>query len=235
MMNDQEKIVQAFLYSQGYSDIDFEPLGESKPPDFSLNRVIGVEVRKLNKQIILGQKMIDIEELKHQMYQKLNNFFSQCEMSTHPHSYYVDVNYRRPLKLKSDFLKKLKDSLLEAVMFENLDEYFFLTKNFKYRLIRTQKMEKTFEIVGWKDLDDGGCVQEDRYLAIKKAIAEKNEKLNSIKNQFSELWLILVDTIFSRVDITTKQDFDRFPKIQSIFDRVILISSRNPNDWIDLN
>jgi hypothetical protein len=88
--------------------------------------------------------------------------------------------------------------------------------------------------MGIKDRDSGGIVQIARYDALKIAIVEKSRKLKDIKPIYKELWLILVDNIFSRVDYTTKQDLEREPEIFSIFDRIILISNRDTTKWIDL-
>lgn len=60
------------------------------------------------------------------------------------------------------------------------------------------------------------------------------KKLINIEKKYSEIWLILIDTIFSRVDNTTKQDFEKYPKIQSFFKRIIIISENDSSKYIYL-
>lgn len=86
-------------------------------------------------------------------------------------------------------------------------------------------------MVGQHDLDKGGVVQDDRYESLKIAIAEKSEKLSYLQSSYAELWLILVDDIFIRVDKSSVA-LSRYPRIDSIFDKIILISKRDPGNWV---
>ena len=47
-MNKDEKIANTYLKSLGFQKLEFEPNGNI-PPDFTINKKIGVEVRRLNK------------------------------------------------------------------------------------------------------------------------------------------------------------------------------------------
>ena len=57
--------------------------------------------------------------------------------------------------------------------------------------------------------------------------------MEPLKENYEELILILVDDIFSRVDKSSVA-LSRYPKIKSIFDRIILISKRNPTNWVTI-
>lgn len=48
-MNTDEKIAFRYLQSQGFNSIDFEPNGNSTPPDFVIEGNIAIEVRRMNK------------------------------------------------------------------------------------------------------------------------------------------------------------------------------------------
>lgn len=54
-MKQDEKLAEQFLNEQGFKVIDFEPLGNSKPPDFRIDGNVGVEVRRLNKHLTNNQ------------------------------------------------------------------------------------------------------------------------------------------------------------------------------------
>ena len=47
-MNEEEKIAANYLHSLGFGDVKFEPDGNI-PPDFSIGKSVGVEVRRLNQ------------------------------------------------------------------------------------------------------------------------------------------------------------------------------------------
>jgi hypothetical protein len=48
-MDDSETVANKYFTHLGFKKIDFEPEGESKPPDFLVNDRIAAEVRRLNQ------------------------------------------------------------------------------------------------------------------------------------------------------------------------------------------
>ena len=232
-MNEEEKIVKSFLEKQYYNSIEGFPLGKNNPPDFSIEGQIAIEVRRLNKQI----KSKSIEDLKFSFVPKFKKMLKEeLEQPSLPYSIAVLLSYKRPLSASKQLLKELKESITLSTQSEKFGVNIDFNNQISYSLHKGNgKSDQTYELCGEHDLDAGGNVQEARYESLKTCILEKNEKMKEIKNKYSELWLILVDTIFHRVDETTKLDLQRFPKIKSDFKRIIIISKCEPSQWIDLN
>ena len=234
-MKQEEKLVEQFLEEHGFKTIYFEPLGESKPPDFRIDGNIAVEVRRLNKHVAVNNTIQPIEDLEYKFVPKFRKLLDSMDDSELDYSIAVTLRYKRPIKLSKELLKGIKNSILKSTNLELFGVEIEYNKQIKYELYKGNvKTEKTYNLVIWSDFDKGGTVQDARYEATKICINEKTEKLIDLKDKFSALWLILVDDIFSRVDYTTKQDFERFPKIESIFERVIIVSRINSKNWVDL-
>lgn len=147
----------------------------------------------------------------------------------------VSLRFRRPINLKKELFKDIKESIIKSTQQKRFGVEIKYNSQIQYRLIKANgKSNNAFELIAVSDLDKDGLVHEARYDATKICLKEKTEKLIDIKDKFSALWLILVDDIFTRVDYTTKQDFKGSSRIESIFERVIIISKINYKNWIDL-
>ncbi len=234
-MKQEEKLAEQFLEENGFKSIEFEPLGESKAPDFRIDGNIAVEVRRLNKHVSVNDKIQPIENLEYKFVPKFRELLDSMNNPKLDYSIAVTLRYKRPIKIGRDLLNGIRNSILKTTELEIFGVEIEYNNQIKYELYKGNgKTEKTYNLIMWSDFDKGGTVQEPRYEAAKICINEKAEKLIDVKDKFSVLWLILVDDIFSRVDYTTKQDFERFPKIESIFERVIIISKMNSKNWVDL-
>lgn len=234
-MNSEEKVVENFLIVNGYKSIVHEPHGVSKPPDFRIEGNIGIEVRRLNKHVYQNGTFEPIEKLEYEFIPKFKKLLLEIDNPELSYSIGLSLIYKRPFKVSKKLLFDLKTSIINSTKHQLFGKEVYFNTNIVYLLFKGDgKSAQTYELVIQSDRDKGGIVQDARYEATKICIYEKSEKLKSIKDKYSELWLILVDTIFSRVDYTTKQDFRQFPEIKSFFKRIIIISKRNSSNWIDL-
>lgn len=113
-MNNDEKRVVNFLENI-YSNIQFEPIKNS-PPDFLINNKIAVEVRRLNQNYFDGEKTFGLEELDIPLHfsilEVLNSFNNRFEGTT----YYLLLNYQRPLKSSIYRIKKALSNTLEVFL-----------------------------------------------------------------------------------------------------------------------
>ena len=231
-MNSEERIVKKFLVEQGFKSIDFEPNGEKTAPDFSVDGNVAIEVRRLNKQVTNINQAKPIENFEYKLVPKFKNLLNDLNNPELEYSIGVILTYKRPLTVTKKLIAELKKSIIEHSNDEVFKEDIHFNEKITYSLWKANgRTEKTYELVGQHDLDKGGVVQDDRYVSLKIAIAEKSEKLSSLQNSYAELWLILVDDIFSRVDKSSVA-LSRYPKIDSIFDKIILISKRDPRNWV---
>lgn len=234
-MKSEEKIAERYLTDLGCENIDYEPRGKSTAPDFRIDGNIGVEVRRLNKHIILGGVKEPIEKLEYQFVPRFKKLLKELDNPDLSFSIGVTISYKRPIKLSNKLISDLKRSILNTTQ----NEIFGIEINFNnqiaYELYKgSGKSDQTYKLIIQSDRDKGGIVQDARYEAAKICIEEKSNKLSFLDDIYSELWLILIDDIFSRVDYTTKQDFQRYVEIESIFERVIIISKHDHSKWIDL-
>jgi len=234
-VNQEEKIAERFLIDQGYKSIEFEPLGNSKPPDFLINGDIAIEVRRLNKHVNTTDKIEPIENLEFEFVPKFKNLLRELEQPDLPYSIGVTLQYRRPLKMSKQLLTELKKSITVTSQSKRFGVDVKFNDQITYILFKANgRSDQTYKLIIESDLDKGGIIQDARYDALKISIPEKIEKLKNIRNLYSEFWLILIDDIFSRVDESTKWDLQRYPKIESDFSRIIMISKSDPSQWVDI-
>jgi hypothetical protein len=234
-MKTEERITYDFLSTLGYKNIIYEPLGRSKPPDFSIEGKIGIEVRRLNKYIKINGEYEPIEKFEFEFVPKFRNAIKELENQNLPFSIGINLNYKRPFEVTKQLLKDLKNSIIDSTISENYGINIFFNEKITYMLFKGNgRSDQTYKLIGIMDRDRGGVVQDSRSNALQICIDEKSSKLKSLEDKFNELWLVLVDNIFSRVDYTTKQDLQRIPEIRSIFKRIIMISFKDSTNWIDL-
>ncbi|MCK9401648.1 MAG: hypothetical protein M0Q51_16890 [Bacteroidales bacterium] len=230
-MKQDEKLAYRYLESQGYKSIEFEPNGISTPPDFLIENNIAIEVRRMNKHI----KNRPIEEIECGFVHRFEKLLQELDNPSLPYSIAVALRYKRPIKLSKDLFESLKQSISSSTVNELFGQEILFNTQISYELYKGKgRAEDTYRLCSISDKDKGGIVQDARYEALKICIEDKTQKLQKLKNNYKELWLILVDDIFSRVDNTTQQDFQRFPEIKSIFKRIIIISKSDESKWIDI-
>jgi hypothetical protein len=221
------------LIEQGYKSIQFEPRGKSLPPDFSIEGNIGIEVRRMNQHININYIEEPIEKFDYKFLPKFRKMLRNITLPDLPFSISITLRYERPVKVNNLLYKKLKSAIINNTLRINFEKEIKFNDQISFLLYKKELQNPQFYVSTWTDRDSTINVQKERYKSFKICVEDKNDKLEEIKNEFSELWLILIDTIFNRVDEGVQHDFKRFPKVNSIFDRYILISKLTKN-WIDI-
>lgn len=235
-MNSDEKQAYEFLNANKFKVVDFEPNGKSTVPDFLLQNNIAVEIRRLNKNIEINGNYEGIEMKHFTVIEIINFVINSIKEYSYEYSINLIIQFQRvnyPKKTKH-LRKEIKNAITSAIEQGSFDKVLNILNCVYIELKKVEKEDQFIRIFSIYDRDMGGTVQNVRYESLKIAIEEKEKKVNSINNIYSKIWLILVDHIFSRVDYTTKQDLHGFPEIESSFDRVILLHSRDINEWIDI-
>jgi len=77
------------------------------------------------------------------------------------------------------------------------------------------------------DGDSGGFIVSLIYENLKLIVAEKEEKTKNFRNKYSEWWLAVVDTIGYELSDLDLNQFNKLPKIENQFDRLLLVSARD--------
>lgn len=197
-MNKDEKRVKKFFENQ-YSNIQFEPIKNS-PPDFLINNKIAVEVRRLNQNYFDGENTFGLEELDIPLHfsiiEILNSFNNRFEGTT----YYLLLNYQRPLKSSIYDIKKALSNTLEDFLSSNcsLTGKIDLDENVGIEIIERFKPinNELFHIGSSYDNDTGGAVSHIFFKNIEYCLSEKSKKIAKVKKDYEKWWLILLNHIY---------------------------------------
>jgi len=223
-MKIEEQIAQTYFKSIGYEDIVFEPKG-NRTPDFSINDNIGIEVRRLN-QFYNGKPL---ENESYSVIRKIINQIQSFGNKTHSKSAFFTIRYSRPVNYNREAKDKI-NSILEnhCLLMDSKMEY-HINDYIELSIIpSTEKFDVQFHPGMLIDYNQGGFVLGNIYQSLKIIIPEKFNKIELYKNEYSEWWLALIDTVgYGLSEAEFKQlrssiDFDLK------FDRIFIISYLEP-------
>ena len=111
LMKEEEKIVFEYLSLLGFNNISYEPLGFSTFPDFGIDRRIGVEVRRLNKNHIYENEIPEADNLDSKYKNEINKILNSIQQDG-------EVTY-----LISFEIKNSNAIVNEKFLFKNLKAY----------------------------------------------------------------------------------------------------------------
>lgn len=237
-MDQSERLVHQFLLSQNLGPVCFEPDG-NVTPDFSVNGVIGVEVRRLNQNYTKSSGKVEgLEQVWIPLWQRLSNLLSSIGASQYGESWFVMIAFRRPVgSLKSliaiieQRLRGFKSSTVRSrVSWE-------ITPNVEIELLPASKAHQNFFVPGGiSDLNAGGWVMGEVESNLRLCIAEKERKIAPFRDRYSQWWLVLPDHIDRSMDDEDRPVFltDVMPGIEHGFDKIILIDPCDHTRWFDL-
>lgn len=223
----EEIIAKKYLLSIGYNDkeIIYEPLGNI-PPDFCINNLIAIEVRRLNKNIKKYNKDYSkpIENLYFKLNPKIYNIIKNFPRFKFDHSAYVIVNYSRPLNISKKLFDKIKDVLMTHIRFIDEAKEYLIEDNLSIKILPTPKKYDNLYILGLiNDHDNSGFTEYDIYENIKSIIKEKETKIIPHFDKYKYWWLILVDNIGWGCYKDVLSKFNYFSTHVSKFSEIIII------------
>lgn len=227
-MNKDEEIAKSYLNNLGFQKLEFEPNGNI-PPDFSLNKKIGIEVRRLNKHFN-GESL---EKIEFGEIRKIENFILKFNSNkTFKKTHSVSIYYLRPLRFKQ--IKKKIESCLNHYS-ENLNQNFEynIAENFSMSILEyTERFESDFEVMFWNDENKGGVVIKDLKSNITLALKEKEEKIVKYFNEFEEWWLILINHISPNIRNQELEVLKQEIPKSNLFKKIIILDLNNTNEKI---
>lgn len=197
------------------------------PPDILVNLNIAVEVRRLNQQFFEDRIPVGLENLSISLERALEEVLKSFDDLYRGKSYWVSIEYQRPLK--SNIRKSKKEMRLALQNFLNLDAPNFPLKTSVNPEITLMLYNsnvgngKLFRRALSNDNDAGGWVIGVYTDNIRYCINEKSLKISERLEDYSEWWLYLVDYIGLGLD---QQDFvEVTKKIRSIgnFNKVVVL------------
>lgn len=225
-MNHDEGIAYSFLKENFEGTLKFEPDGNI-PPDFSLDGKIGIEVRRLNKNFKTNSKKEGIENLHHNLTNRITNILQELDNKESPYSYLVSLRYRRPFSPSQKFNKRIKKAIMSANLESGSRVELIFDPNLQLQLQRSPKrLKKKFLLASISDKDRGGMVVNDIYTNLKLVMLEKCEKIDPYFIKFEEWWLVLIDHIYGNLDEQDTRQLLDLPKLNSTFEKIYIVSPK---------
>jgi len=215
-------------------NIDFEPNGETTPPDFRIYGNIGIEVTRLNRYFQTPEGPKSIESIELPVEKLPNQWLKTLPVHNLPCTVWVQLLFEREGGID---LKPYKTLLLKSIegatMAGNFMRRIQISDKLEFQLIRSTRIGDQPYKAHPSSGGSGYMIDSHRMNALRKAIAHKSYKANSIKNHYSALWLILEDRVAICVEDSGLAEIDLYG-FEHPFSRIILFSWQNPEEWIEL-
>jgi len=222
-MKKEEKIAKDYLGIIS-NDVVFEPDGNI-PPDFKLNQVIAVEVRRLNKNIFGSIKPKGIEQEEIPLIRALSKVFREFASPIPIERYRIKLRFSRPIGKISNIEAAAKSGL--SIFLQNKPATPFeiaLSRNVSITIYRAnRKSTEIFYIGILSDRDSGGWVAPIYIENINHCIAEKTNKIQYFKSKYSEWWLILVDFLLGGIGEPEKTNVIRHINKGADWKKIVII------------
>jgi len=195
-MKPEEIVVEKYLRKAYGRRIKYEPRGKDTTPDFSIDDVYAVEVRRLNQQFFDGENTEGLEQLSFSIYNVLKDVLVSFDCLYSGKSFWVFIDYERPLgknmrEIKLE-MKKTFENFLQAET--SLPCTLQVNENIEFQVYSSEPINgKIFRLGGESDGDAGGGVISVYIENIRYCIAEKSLKIKPYISQYREWSLYLVD------------------------------------------
>ncbi len=194
-MKSEERITKDFFKNIGYSNILFEPNGNI-PPDFVIDGEIAIEVRRLNKHLSVGNKIVPIEDLKFKLIPKVEDLLRSFGSGIHQESCFVSIYYQRPLKVNRKLLNEISNVLEKHSSNMKNTKHYEINDNLSLRIIPSEvRLEEQFCYGSSVDFDGGGFILAAISDNLGHILREKEQKIIPYFDKFKTWWLVLVDHI----------------------------------------
>ena len=197
-MDAQEKVVNEYLIKQGYELITFEPDG-NVTPDFLVNGLIAIEVRRLNQHFENEEGCLKgLEEDSIPLYQAVHGMLKNYDHMFSGKTYFVFLRFRRPLE-KWKAVKKEVDKALKNFSLSPTEKTLEIPINNSLTLkiipAGTPINGKQYLMAGYSDLDSGGWILSEMERNILICSEKKLKTVEKHRTKYPTWWLFLVDHI----------------------------------------
>lgn len=205
-MKREEKIVNHYLESCGFKKIKYEPDGKV-PPDFVINDKIAIEVRRLNENYFKDGRIIGHQEESIRLWDFLTNFLDEYRNENLRMSYWLSIEFGRPIPKLSVFKKLLKIKLDDYFNNTEKEEIIEITPTVKFHIYpKKEEINPNIHLVASLDENSGGAVLKISLSNINHCIQEKTDKIEEFRKNYSEWWLILVDKLIYGLSKSSETD-----------------------------
>lgn len=195
-MNHEEQITLKYLQALYGENVLPVPKHED-PPDILINSTIAVEVRRLNQHFFNKGEPEGLENLSFALERALKEVLISFINIYDKTSYWVYIEYQRPLKSDLHRIKReMKLALQDFLNSKATNFPYEISVNPEITLVlykSTLRKGKIFHFAGSSDDDAGGLVIGIYAENICHCVNEKSLKISGRMNNYQEWWLYLVD------------------------------------------
>ncbi|WP_149088393.1 hypothetical protein [Pseudomonas prosekii] len=236
-MDEAEMLAGAFLHSQGFKTVEYEPDGNI-PPDFLCDSRVAVEVRRLNHHYESdGESPEALDKKGVAIWNTVKRILIDLGPPTSGRSWWVSYTVRRPLKDFKNIPKLLKKALLEfRDDRRDGEQKIAVVEGFSVRIIPAEMIhDLEFVFASASDRDSTGWLLDMMQTNLQLCIDEKSKKIDKIRTSYQTWWLVLVDMIGWGLS-----DFDQELFKDSVlinkggWHKVILIDPRDPGRYFEI-
>ena len=233
-MDRTESLARDHLVFRGYQNPEYEPDG-NVPPDFSIDRRIAVEVRRLNEnekdtKVPKGLEETEIPFLMGM--QKLTKSFGPAN----PDAWWLRLRYGRPMPAWRDlaaaakaFLTRVRDANSRERAAERIHA------NVEIEAIpRADNGDDMFSVAITSDEDSGGWVFELLEQNLRLCIEQKTEKVRPYRRKYPEWWLLLVDQVAYGLSESERAEFKARVNVPHTWDKVIVVNALDHTQYFEL-
>ena len=236
-MDAAEMLSKAFLRSQGFNTVEYEPDGNI-PPDFLCDGGVAVEVRRLNHHFDAdGESPESLDKKGVAIWNTVKGILREIGPPVSGRSWWVCYTVRRPIKVYKDIPALLKKALLEFLDNpRDSEQKIAVVEGFSVKLIPTELVhDLTFVFASASDRDSSGWLLEMMQTNLQLCIDEKSKKIDKFRASYPTWWLVLVDMIgwgLSEFDQELFRDSVSIDKRD--WDKIILIDPRDPTRYFEI-
>lgn len=208
-------------------NIVYEPDG-NKPPDFSINGSIAVEVRRLNQQYYNENgKQEGLEKISISLIQSIQTVLNKIGDLKTGNYYLLAITYSRPFEKDKSLPTRIENDLRNyALNCESSTNFLFYGCNLSIIIFKTStKLNRTFAICGQSGIDSSGVLNDIYIDNINHCILEKTQKINPYFQNYSQWWLLLVDAILpGEINYTT---ISKSLLLNKCWQKIIIVSPKS--------
>ena len=236
-MKPEESFAEQYLLGLGLGQVVFEPDGNI-PPDFSIGKTLGVEVRRLNQQYFGSPDPEGLEQLSFPLWNLIIKEISSFDSKYNGNTYFIGIEYSRPYNVSpKSTAKSIREKLNSFLLSGDPPPADLpINSNLNFSLfLASPRPGRTFMTAGGLDHDSGGAVLQMYIDNINHCIDHKSTKIDPYLNIYKDWWLLLVDVMGWGLDIQESKIVKS--KINSLknFNRLVIIRYGSGQFLLDMD
>ena len=225
-MRPEEEVARKFLEVRFGIDPTYEPLGDSTPPDFCINRT-AFEIRRLNQHYVHEDGTPEaLEQIEYRLHGAVHGELNKIPFSTEKGSYFWGLDFERPLldepgKIARKLASRSRSHYSAGVR----ERKVIVAGSVRLELMPSGDVHgKAFEWGYRADGDSGGFIGGIYSTNVRLALEDKISKTKRVAERFERWVLVLVDSILP--DIMKPSDIGELNLDLQHFNSIAII---NPN------